>query len=101
MKKLMVPIMLMLFVFSGVYTSFAGDWVEAEEITGTIQAVDPVAKTITLTGKKGTVVLACDLSAKTLSEVKAGDKVDVVCAKEDGKDVVKAIKKVKAAPTHK
>jgi len=89
----------MLFVVSGAYTSFASDWIEADEVHGTIEAVDLVAKTITLTGLKGSVVLACDVSEKALSQVKVGEKVDLICAKEDGKDVVKAIKKVPVIPT--
>ncbi|MCX5718248.1 MAG: hypothetical protein NTW44_08130 [Nitrospirae bacterium] len=64
------------------------------QVTGEVAAVDAAAKTITVKGKKGDVVISVD--DKTLADVKAGDKVTAKYTSADGKNTAKAVKVKKA-----
>jgi Cu/Ag efflux protein CusF len=107
MKKAIVIIVAVLFVFAITSLSFAAEGkkeapMAAEKkapakvkwVTGEVTAVDATAKTITVKGKKGEVVIAVD--EKVLSEVKAGDKVKAKYTEADGKNTAKSVKKVAA-----
>lgn len=91
-----------MFVFAMAAVSFAGDMT----VTGTVKAVDAKAMTLTVTGaKKGDVALTANdktkvmagKDAKTLADVKVGDKVKATYMSEGGKDVAKKIE-ITAAP---
>ena len=105
MKKIIALIVAVLFVFAVGSVSFAADKAapaKAEQkvaakivqVTGEIAAVDTAAKTITVKGKKGDVVITVD--DKTLADIKAGDKVTVKYATADGKNTAKSVKKAPA-----
>lgn len=70
---------------------------KVKQITGEVAAVDAVAKTITVKGKKAEVVISAD--EKMLADVKVGDKVVVKYTEQDGKNIAKSIKKT--APAEK
>ncbi|MEK7197576.1 MAG: hypothetical protein AAB151_07915 [Nitrospirota bacterium] len=110
MKKIIALIVAALFVFAVGSVSFAADkaapaaekkaeTAKAEkkvaakivQVTGEVAAVDAAAKTITVKGKKGDVVIAVD--DKDLAAVKAGDKVTVKYATADGKNTAKKVTK--------
>ncbi len=59
-------------------------------VTGEVTAVDAKAKTITVKGKKGDVVVTVD--DKMMIGLKAGDKVSVKYTEADGKNTAKAVK---------
>jgi len=65
------------------------------QVTGEVAAVDAAAKTITVKGKKGDVVITVE--DKTLADVKAGDKVTAKYTTADNKNTAKSVKKVAAA----
>ncbi len=111
MKKIIALIVAMLFVFAVASVSIAAEAKKAEpakkeaapakekkakvvQVTGEIAAVDAAAKTITVKGKKGDVVIGVD--DKTLKDVKAGDKVTVKYSSADGKNTAKKVTKAKA-----
>ncbi|MEK6582115.1 MAG: hypothetical protein AABY50_02810 [Nitrospirota bacterium] len=113
MKKIIALIVAVLFVFAVASVSFAADKAapaaekkaepaKAEkkvaakvvQITGEVAAVDAAAKTITVKGKKGDVVITVD--DKTLADVKAGDKVTAKYTTADGKNTAKSVKKAAA-----
>ncbi|MCE5194263.1 MAG: hypothetical protein LLF28_02225 [Nitrospiraceae bacterium] len=71
-----------------------------QSVTGEVKAVDAVAKTITVAGKKkGDVVIIVD--DKTLADVKAGDKVLVKYTTADGKNTAKSVMKQTSAKKDK
>ena len=110
MKKAIAIIVSVLFVFAITSVSFATDKTAApapmekkapakvKQVTGDVTAVDAKAKTITVKGKKGDVVIAVD--DKMLADVKAGDKVTAKYTEADGKNTAKSVKKA-AAKTEK
>ena len=65
-------------------------------VKGEVTAVDAKAKTITVKGKKGDVVVAVD--DKMMAGVKAGDKVAVKYTEADGKNIAKSVKKAEVKP---
>ncbi|MDO8746577.1 MAG: hypothetical protein Q7J70_02820, partial [Thermodesulfovibrionales bacterium] len=88
MKKMIALIVAVLFVFAIASVSIAAEEKKAApapvekkaeptkmvmQVTGEVVAVNAAAKTITVKGKMGDVVIAVD--DKTLADVKAGDKV--------------------------
>ncbi|MBI5203668.1 MAG: hypothetical protein HZA11_01995 [Nitrospirae bacterium] len=110
MKKIIALIVAVLFVFAVGSVSFAADKAapaaekkaepaKAEkkvaakivQVTGEVAAVDAAAKTITVKGKKGDVVITVD--DKTLADIKAGDKVTVKYATAGGKNTAKKVTK--------
>lgn len=124
MKKALALIVAVLFVFAVASVSFAAEEKKAApapapaekkaapaekkapakitQVTGEVTAVDAAAKTITVKGKKGDVVIAVD--EKMMKDVKAGDKVFVKYTTADDKNTAKLVKKVavkKAAPAEK
>ena len=122
MKKAIAIIVSVLFVFAITSVSFAADkaaapaadekaapakaegkksMVKVKQVTGEVTAVDAKAKTITVKGKKGDVVIGID--AKMIADVKAGDKVTAKYTETDGKNTAKSVKKAvaKAAKTEK
>jgi len=122
MKKAIAIIVSVLFVFAITSVSFATDKTAApapmekkaapaaekaapakaekkapakvKQVTGDVTAVDAKAKTITVKGKKGDVVIAVD--DKMLADVKAGDKVTAKYTEADGKNTAKSVKKAAA-----
>ena len=113
MKKIIALIVAVLFVFAVGSVSSAADKAapaaekKAEpaktekkaaakvmQVTGEVAAVDAAAKTITVKGKKGDVVITVD--DKTLADVKAGDKVTAKYTTADGKNTAKSVKKAAA-----
>jgi hypothetical protein len=118
MKKTLAIIVSIIFVLSFAGLSFAADKavekkaepVKAEkkapameekkapakvkQVTGDVSAVDAKAKTITVKGKKGDVVIAAD--DKMMADIKAGDKVVVKYTEADGKNTAKSVKKAAA-----
>jgi len=127
MKKIIALIVAVLFVFAVASVSFAAEEKKAapapakkeaapeknkEEkkaaakvmsVSGEVVAVDAAAKTITVKGKKGDVVISVD--DKTLADVKAGDKVKATYTSADGKNTAKKVAvtpaKKKAEPKKK
>jgi len=123
MKKIIALIVAVLFVFAVASVSFAAEEKKAApapakkeaapaekkmdkkaaakvmQVTGEVAAVDAAAKTITVKGKKGDVVIAVD--DKTLADVKAGDKVTAKYTTADGKNTAKAVKKAAAKKSEK
>lgn len=73
--------------------------VKVKMVEGDVTAVDAKAKTITVKGKKGDVVIAVD--DKMMADIKAGDKVFVKYTETDGKNVAKSVRKAKAQPVEK
>jgi Spy/CpxP family protein refolding chaperone len=61
------------------------------QVTGEVTAVDAAAKTITVKGKKGDVVIAVD--EMMMKDCKAGDKVVAKFTTADGKNTAKSVKK--------
>ncbi|NCO83246.1 MAG: hypothetical protein COW90_09805 [Nitrospirae bacterium CG22_combo_CG10-13_8_21_14_all_44_11] len=117
MKKIIALIVAVLFVFAVASISLAAEEKKMEpakkeaapakakaekkvaakvmQVTGEVAAVDAAAKTITVKGKKGDVVIAVD--DKTLADVKAGDKVTAKYTTADGKNTAKSVIKKTAA----
>jgi glucose/arabinose dehydrogenase len=118
-KKTIAIIVSVLFVFAISSLSFATDATKAapaaeatkaapakaeekkapakvKQVTGEVTAMDAKAKTITVKGKKGDVVIAVD--DKMMAAVKAGDKVVVKYTEADGKNTAKSVKKAEAKP---
>ena len=119
MKKIIALIVAALFVFAVASVSLAADEKKAApakkeaapapaekkaekkavakvmQVTGEVAAVDAAAKTITVKGKKGDVVISVD--DKTLADVKAGDKVAAKYTAADGKNTAKTVTIKKAA----
>jgi Cu/Ag efflux protein CusF len=117
MKKALAIIVSLLFVLSITALSFAAEKaattpghvdtkateaakvekkapVKVKMVTGEVVAADAKAKTITVKGKKGDVVIAVD--DKILTEIKAGDKVTAKYTETDGKMTAKSVKKAVA-----
>jgi hypothetical protein len=119
MKKAIAIIVSVLFVFAITSVSFAAEKAAApapvekkaapeaaavkadkkapakvKQVTGDVTAVDAKAKTITVKGKKGDVVIAVD--DKMIADVKAGDKVTAKYTEADGKNTAKSVKKAAA-----
>jgi hypothetical protein len=69
---------------------------KAQKVTGTIEALDAAAGTLTVKGKKGNVDLKAGEKVK-LGDFKVGDKV-VVNYADGAASSVKAVKAKKAAP---
>ena len=73
---------------------------EKKQLTGEVTAIDAKANTITVKGKKGesTCEVTADTKitagkeAKTLADVKVGDKVECKHVEKDGKSVCKSLK---------
>jgi hypothetical protein len=93
MKKAVAIIVSLLFVLSVVGLSFAEEKKHATKamyVTGEVTAVDAAAKTLTIKGKKGEVVLTTTdktkfAKGKTLADVKVGDKLSAKYSEKDGK----------------
>jgi hypothetical protein len=93
MKKAVAIIVSLLFVLSVVGLSFAEEKkheTKAMYVTGEVTAVDAAAKTLTIKGKKGEVVLTTTdktkfAKGKTLADVKVGDKLSAKYSEKDGK----------------
>ncbi len=73
-------------------------------VTGTVAAVDVKAKTLTIKGEKGEVVLTTTdktihPKGKTLADVKVGDKLTAKYEEKDGKMI--ALKVMKEEPKQK
>lgn len=127
MKKAIAVVLSLLFVFTLTGISFAAEKKGApaapaaekkevapakkevtKQVTGDVTAVDVIAKTLTVKGKKGDVVISVDdktkimagKDTKTLTDIKAGDKVTVKYTEADGKNTAKSID-IKAAPAKK
>jgi Cu/Ag efflux protein CusF len=114
MKKILTVVLSLIFVFAVTSVSFAAETKDAApapaveqkeaakpvQVTGEITAIDATAKTFTVKGRKGEVALSADdktrvkagKEAKTLADLKAGDKVTVKYTKADGKNMAKGIK---------
>jgi ribosomal protein S1 len=118
-RKAIVIIVAVLFVFAFTSVSFAAEGKKAEEtkavekpkikmVTGEVKAVDTAASTVTvvkkLKGKEIETVVTVDSKTKimmgkekkALADVMAGDKVKVKYTEVDGKNVAKSIA-IKAA----
>lgn len=92
MKKVFSIIFLILFAVSTVGIAVAKEKVKVKQITGDVAAVDAVAKSLTVKGKKAEVTVIAD--EKALADIKIGDKVVVKYTEQDGKNIAKSIKKV-------
>lgn len=121
MKKTIVIVLSLIFVFAITSLSIAAEKKEApataapaaaapakvapvkaeasKHVTGNVSAVDADAKTLTVKGKKADVVISVDVKtkitagkeAKTLADIKAGDKVIVNYIEANGKNTAKRI----------
>jgi hypothetical protein len=92
MKKALAIIVSLIFVLSVVGLSFAEEkkHEKAMHVTGVVTAVDTVAKTLTIKGEKGEVVLTTTDKTKfakgrTLDNVKIGDMLSAKYSEKDGK----------------
>jgi len=120
MKKAIAIVVSLIFIFALTAVSFAAEKAAApaekkeaapaekkepakkaatKQVTGEVTAVDAKAKTITVKGKKGDVVITVD--DKTLADVKAGDKVTAKYTEADGKNTAKSVKKAEAKAEEK
>jgi uncharacterized cupredoxin-like copper-binding protein len=112
-KKMIVIIMAVLFIFAIASVSFPADKKaemakpaekpKIKEITGEVKAVNAAARTIIITnkvkGREGETVVIVDKEAnitmgkekKTLADVKVGSEVTVNCTEVEGKNVAKNI----------
>ncbi len=96
MKKALAIIVSLLFVLSVVGLSSAEEKKHAKKalhVTGEVTAVDATAKTLTIKGKEGEVLLTTTdktkfAKGKTLADVKVGDKLTAKYSEKDGKMVV-------------
>jgi hypothetical protein len=112
MKKALAIIVSLLFVLSVVGLSFAKEKKHATKamyVTGEVTAVDAAAKTLTIKGEKGEVVLTTTdktkfAKGKTLADVKVGDKLSAKYSEKDGnmmawkvmtKEEMKELKEIK------
>lgn len=120
MKKAVAIIVSVLFVFALTSVSFATEKAASapaekkaapvtmeekkapakiKQVTGPVTAIDAKAKTITIKGRKGDVTVSTDdktkvmigKDAKTVGDVKTGDKVTAKYSEVDGKNVAKSI----------
>ncbi len=123
MKKTLAIIVSLIFVLSFAGLSFAADKAvekkattveekkaepakaekkaiaKVKQVTGDVTVVDVKANAITVKGKKGDTVVACDdktkimmgKDKKTLADVKVGDKVTVKYSEADGKMTAKLV----------
>lgn len=93
MKKALAITVSLLFVLSVVGLSFAEGKKHEEKamhVTGVVTAVDAAAKTLTIKGEKGEVVLTTSdktkfAKGKTLANVKVGDILSAKYSEKDGK----------------
>ncbi len=94
MKKALAIIVSLVFVLSVVGLSFAKEKKQHEGIemlvTGVVTTVDVAAKTLTIKGEKGEVMLTTTdktkfAKGKTLADVKVGDKLSAKYSEKDGK----------------
>ena len=93
MKKTLAIIVSLLFVLSVVGLSFAEKKKHATKamyVAGEVTAVDAAAKTLTIKGKKGEVMLTTTdktkfAKGKTLADAKVGDKLTAKYTEKDGK----------------
>jgi Cu/Ag efflux protein CusF len=114
MKKILSVVLSLIFVFAVTSISFAAETKDAAaapaveqkeaakpvQVTGEITAIDAAAKTFTVKGRKGEVAFSANdktkvkagKEAKTLADLKAGDKVTVKYTKADGKNMAKSVK---------
>ncbi len=69
---------------------------KVKQVHGNVTAVDAKAKTVTVKGKKGDVVIAVD--DKMIADIKVGDYVVVQYIEADGKNIAKSMKKLEAKP---
>jgi uncharacterized cupredoxin-like copper-binding protein len=112
-KKMIVIIMAVLFIFAIASVSFTADKraemakpaekPKIKEITGEVKAVNAAARTIIITnkvkGREGETFVIVDKEAnitmgkekKTLADVKVGSEVTVNCTEVEGKNVAKNI----------
>jgi microtubule-associated protein 1 len=110
-KKAIAIIVSVLFVFAITSLSFAAEEkkaapaaekkapVKVKHVTGEVTAMDAQAKTITVKGKEGDVVIAVE--DKKVAHIKAGDKVVVKYTEADGKNTAKSVTKATAKPAEK
>lgn len=118
MKKGIAIVLSVILVFALAAVSFAGEKVAPDvkaaetkaapaeaakpavkQVTGEVSAVDAKANTITVKGKKGDVTASltektkvmAGKEAKTIADVKAGEKVTLKYFEEGGKNVAKKI----------
>jgi len=120
MKRILSVVLSLIFVFAVTSMAFAAETKDAAaapaveqketaapakeaakrvQVTGEITALDAAAKTFTVKGRKGDVALSIDdktkikagKEAKTLADLKAGDKVTVKYTETDGKNMAKSI----------
>jgi len=107
MRKAVAVMASILFVFTVATVSFATEEKAAPEkaveksapvrvmmVRGDVTALDAKAKTITVTSRKGEVVIVVDDTMMT--GINAGDKVAVKYTQVDGKNVAKSLKKFQA-----
>ena len=92
MKKALAIIVSVLIVLSVVGLSFAKEKKHSTKgmyVSGEVTAVDAVANTLTIKGKKGEVMLTTTdktkfAEGKTLADVKVGDKLSAKYSEKDG-----------------
>ena len=92
MKKALVIIVSAIIVLSFLGISFANDKEhgKAMYVTGEVTAVDATARTLTIKGQDGSVMLTTSdktkfAEGKTLADVKVGDKLTAKYSEKDGK----------------
>ncbi len=100
MKKAIVVVLSLMFVFALTSISFAAEKKEAvKHVTGEVVAVDATAKTVSVKDGKHDVVVSVDdktkisagKEAKTLADVKAGEMVSVKYTEVGGKNTAESI----------
>lgn len=109
MKKVIGVVLSLLFIFILTGISIAAEKKGvSKHVTGDVTAVDLNAKTITVKGKTGDIVISVDdktkitagKEAKTLADIKVGDKVTVNYTEAEGKNTAKSID-IHVTPTKK
>jgi len=113
MKKILSVVLSLIFIFAVTSMAFAAETKDAAaapaveqketvkrvQVTGEITAIDAAAKTFTVKGRKGDVILSIDdktkimagSEIKTLADLKAGVKVTAKYTESDGKNIAKSI----------
>ena len=75
----------MLGLAAGMVIAFAASIASAQDVQGTIEEIDPVAKTITVDGEVYQMPDATT-AGTSLEDLKVGDKVDIMFNPEDEQD---------------
>lgn len=104
-KRLTILMLAVMFIISAASLAFSAASQETN-LSGTISAINPADKSITIKDEKGKETIITGVNEKTLGELKTGDMIECVYTAKDGKNICKSImkkagKEKPAAPGYK